>query len=187
MATKEKTEAQYEKAVAEILDLFSKKAEDYGTAWRILRTSSVTDQIYIKARRIRAVQQAGENKVGEGLRPEFIGIANYSAMALVQITKGAVSSPDMEADEAIEIVRDQFSKAQKLMIKKNHDYREAWRSLRISSIADLILQKLLRIKQIEDGQKENLAPEEMHTLHLDMINCAIFALILIDEGRDEMK
>src|SRR5690606_15978548 len=144
----ELTLRQYDAVIAECLDLFRRKAQDYGTAWRILRVSSLTDQIMIKAQRIRTLQQVGESKVGEGIRPELIGIINYAAMALVQLELGVVDTPDISADEAVERVKERMMEARRLMERKNHDYGEAWRSMRVGSLVDLILMKLLRVKQI---------------------------------------
>ena len=182
-----KTEKQYPLIITELLELFGKKAKDYGTAWRILRLPSLTDQIFIKAQRIRTLQQTKENKVGDDIKSELIGIANYSAMALVQMEQGVAESPDMTAEKAIELVNNQFNKARNLMLKKNHDYGEAWREMRISSVVDLILMKLLRIKQIEENEGKTLVSEGIDANYLDMINYAIFALIHIKENKDPMK
>ena len=163
------------------MELFVKKAQDYGTAWRILRVSSLTDQILIKAQRIRTLQQVGVSKVDEGIRPELVGIINYAAMALVQLDKGVVESPDLKAQEATLLVKEQIAIARSLMQRKNHDYGEAWRSMRVSSLVDLILMKLLRIKQIEDNQGETLVSEGIDANFLDIVNYAVFALILMNE------
>ncbi len=163
------------------MELFVKKAQDYGTAWRILRVSSLTDQILIKAQRIRTLQQVGESKVDEGIRPELVGIINYAAMALVQLDKGVVESPDLKAQEATLLVKEHIAIARSLMQRKNHDYGEAWRSMRVSSLVDLILMKLLRIKQIEDNQGETLVSEGIDANFLDIVNYAVFALILMNE------
>ncbi len=163
------------------MELFAKKAKDYGTAWRILRVSSLTDQIFIKAQRIRTLQQVGESKVDEGIRPELVGTVNYAAMALVQLQKGVVETPDLKAEEASMLVREQIGIARSLMQRKNHDYGEAWRSMRVSSLVDLILMKLLRIKQIEDNKGQTLVSEGIDANFLDIVNYAVFALILMDE------
>ncbi len=178
-----KTDDQYSLIATELLELFGKKAKDYGTAWRILRLPSLTDQIFIKARRIRTLQETKENMVGDDIPGELIGIANYSAMALVQIEQGVVESPDMTAEKAIELVSNQLNKAGDLMLKKNHDYGEAWREMRISSLVDLILMKLLRIKEIEDNEGKTLVSEGVDANYLDVINYAIFALIHIREEK----
>lgn len=181
------TDKQYSIIITELLELFGKKAKDYGTAWRILRLPSLTDQIFIKAQRIRTIQSTKENKVGEGIKSELIGIANYSAMALVQMELGVVETPDLTAEKATELVREQFNKARNLMLKKNHDYGEAWRSMRVSSIVDLIIMKLLRIKQIESNNGKTVASEGIDANYFDMINYAVFALIHIEERLDPMN
>ncbi len=177
----DKTLQEYDAVVETCMALFAKKAHDYGTAWRILRVSSLTDQVLIKAQRIRTVQQVGENKVGEGIRPELVGIVNYAAMALVQLEKGVVDTPDLRAEEAAQAVRAKLVQARDLMMRKNHDYGEAWRSMRVSSLVDLILMKLLRVKQIEDNQGSTLVSEGIDANFLDIANYAVFALILLDE------
>lgn len=176
----EKTLEQYDAVVNECLGLFAKKATDYGTAWRILRVPSLTDQIMIKAQRIRTLQEVGESKVGEGVRPELVGIINYAAMALVQLDLGVVDSPDLDAERAMHEVRTRLQQARALMQRKNHDYGEAWRSMRVSSLVDLILMKLLRIKQIEDNQGSTLVSEGIDAGYLDIVNYAVFAMIQLD-------
>lgn len=175
----ERTLAQYDAVVEECLTLFEKKARDYGTAWRVLRVPSLTDQIMIKAQRIRTLQEVGESKVGEGVRPELIGIINYAAMALVQMERGVVDSPDLGAAQATNEVRVRLNEARALMQRKNHDYGEAWRGMRIGSFVNLILMKLLRIKQIEDNQGATLVSEGIDANFLDIINYAVFGLILM--------
>jgi len=179
----DKTLQQYDAVVTECLALFTKKAHDYGTAWRILRVPSLTDQIFIKAQRIRTLQTVGESKVGEGIRPELIGIINYAAMALVQLELGVADTPDLAADDASRRVLAQMQHARDLMTRKNHDYGEAWRSMRVSSLVDLILMKLLRIKQIEDNQGATLVSEGIDANFLDIVNYAVFAMIQLDEQR----
>jgi len=181
----EKTLGQYAVVVEECMELFSKKAKDYGTAWRILRVPSLTDQIFIKAQRIRTLQEVGESKVGEGIRPELIGIINYAAMALVQLELGVVDSPDLTAERAIDEVGSRIEQARTLMQRKNHDYGEAWRSMRVSSLVDLILMKLLRIKQIEDNAGNTLVSEGIDANFLDIVNYAVFAMIQLDEGVED--
>lgn len=178
----DKTLQQYDALIAECVDLFTKKAHDYGTAWRILRVASLTDQVYIKAQRIRTLQQVGESKVGEGIRPELIGIINYAGMALVQLKLGVVDIPDLSADEARKYLLHEFAEVRALMQRKNHDYGEAWRSMRTSSLVDLILMKLLRIKQIEDNQGRTLVSEGIDANWSDIVNYAVFALIRLEEG-----
>ena len=157
--------------------LFEKKMSDYGSAWRILRLSSLTDQIFIKAQRIRGIQVNGEHKVNEGEVSEFIGIINYSLMALIQIELGVSDSPDLNTEDALNHYNKQVSIVFELMIAKNHDYGEAWRDMRVSSITDLILQKLMRIKQIEGNDGKTLVSEGIDANYKDIINYAIFALI----------
>jgi hypothetical protein len=159
------------------------KMHDYGTAWRILRTSSITDQIYIKASRIRSIEEKGESKVNEGIRPEFIGMINYSVMALVQLEMGSAEEPHM--DEAVVAAKynSYVAKARDLMSDKNHDYGEAWRQMRISSLTDIILMKLLRIKQIEDNKGLTIASEGLDANYLDIINYSAFALIMLDNTK----
>lgn len=179
----ERTLQQYDAVIGECHDLFVKKARDYGTAWRILRVPSLTDQIMIKAQRIRTLQQVGESKVGEGIRPELIGIINYAAMALVQLERGVVDAPDLGAEEAAALVLRQQQAARDLMLRKNHDYGEAWRGMRVSSLVDLILMKLLRIKSIEDNQGATLVSEGIDANFLDIVNYAVFAMIQLEEGK----
>lgn len=172
---------QYDAVVHECMDLFERKARDYGAAWRIMRVPSLTDQIFIKAQRIRTLQQVGESKVGEGIRPELIGIINYAAMALVQLELGVPDEPDLDGAIAAQKVRKQIDQARDLMQRKNHDYGEAWRSMRISSLVDLILMKLLRIKQIEDNKGATEVSEGVDANFLDIVNYAVFAMILMGE------
>jgi len=181
----DRTLQQYDAVINECIDLFSKKAKDYGTAWRILRVPSLTDQIFIKAQRIRTLQQVGESKVGEGIRPELVGIINYAAMALVQLERGVVDVPDLDASSASEVVLVRMRHARDLMTRKNHDYGEAWRSMRVSSLVDLILMKLLRIKSIEDNQGATLVSEGIDANFLDIVNYAVFAMIQLDEAKLE--
>lgn len=177
----EKTLLQYDEVIKECRDLFANKLHDYGTAWRILRLSSVTDQIYIKANRIRSIQEKKEKKVEEDEKSEFIGILNYSIIALIQLELGVVDTPDISNDKALEMFDTYAHMAKDLMERKNHDYGEAWRDMRVSSITDLILQKILRIKQIEDNQGKTLVSEGLKANYLDMLNYAVFSLIHISE------
>ncbi len=155
--------------------------QDYGSAWRILRLPSLTDQIYIKAQRIRGLQENLVRKVDEDERSEFIGIINYSVMALIQLQKGVVDQPDLSASEAVALYDEHISVAKTLMENKNHDYGEAWRDMRVSSLTDLILQKLLRVKQIEDNKGKTLVSEGIDANYQDMINYAVFAMIHLDD------
>ena len=150
---------------------------DYGSAWRILRLTSLTDQIFIKAQRIRGLQTNKERKVDEGQISEFIGIINYSIMSLIQIEKGIVESPDLNLDQALNLYDNQLSVTKSLMENKNHDYGEAWREMRVSSLTDLIIQKILRIKQIEDNKGKTLVSEGIDANYQDIINYSVFALI----------
>ncbi|WP_299124655.1 DUF1599 domain-containing protein [uncultured Tenacibaculum sp.] len=171
------TSQQYDSVVEECRSLFIKKMSDYGSAWRILRLPSLTDQIFIKAQRIRQLQENTERKVDEGEKSEFIGIINYSIMALIQLEKGVVEQPDMNTEDATDLYDKHVKITKELMENKNHDYGEAWRDMRISSLTDLILQKLLRVKQIEDNQGKTIVSEGIDANYQDMINYAIFALI----------
>jgi hypothetical protein len=158
------------------------KNERLGSAWRVLRTSSLTDQIFIKAQRIRTLEETGENKVGEGERDEFIGILNYSIMALVQIHLGADPRMELPVEEATGLFDQELKITKDLMMAKNHDYGEAWRDMRVSSFTDLILMKLLRIKQIEDNEGKTLVSEGIESGYRDIINYAAFALIKLDSN-----
>ena len=173
----EQTIREYDVASAKCKDIFIKKMIDYGCAWRILRLSSLTDQIFIKAQRIRSIEMKGSQKVGEDIRNEFIGIVNYSIIALIQLEKGIAEQPDMENHEVQELYEKYYTESKELMKFKNHDYGEAWRDMRVSSLTDLILQKLLRVKQIEDNQGKTLISEGIDANYFDMINYSIFALI----------
>jgi hypothetical protein len=171
------TSTQYDHIASICRDLFKKKMTDYGSAWRILRLTSLTDQIFIKAQRIRGLQTNIERKVDEGQSSEFIGIINYSVMSLIQIEKGVVESPDLSTEQALELYDFNFSETKSLMENKNHDYGEAWREMRVSSLTDLIIQKILRIKQIEDNNGKTLVSEGRDANYQDMINYSVFALI----------
>ena len=175
----EKTLEQYQSIIVECRALFEKKLKDYGTAWRILRLPSVTDQIYIKAARIRTLQETAERKVDEDETSEFIGIINYSIIALIQLENGVVDTPDFSLEKAMQEFDKQFEIAFQLMQNKNHDYGEIWRDMRISSITDLILTKILRLKSMENNNGLLLASEGREANYLDMINYAVFALILL--------
>jgi len=177
----EQTIQEYELVMTKCKDIFIKKMKDYGCAWRILRLSSLTDQIFIKAQRIRSIEMNdGYQKVGEDIRDEFIGIVNYSIIALIQLEKGIAEQPDMKTEEIEAMYNKLAQEAYKLMQAKNHDYGEAWRDMRVSSLTDLILQKLLRVKQIEDNKGETLISEGIDANYFDMINYAIFALIKLN-------
>lgn len=182
----DKTSSQFETVIQQCRDVFQKKQHDYGTAWRVLRTSSLTDQIYIKANRIRSIQTKGKSKVNEGIVPEFAGIVNYSVMALIQLELGIAEEADLNEKQAVDLYNKYIYAARDLMLNKNHDYDEAWRNMRISSLDDIILMKLLRIKQIEDNKGKTLVSEGLDANYYDIINYAVFALIkLLVEGEDE--
>jgi hypothetical protein len=173
----EATQKEYQKIVSQCRTLFQKKMKDYGAAWRILRLPSLTDQIFIKAQRIRSLQINATRKVDEGQEPEFIGIINYSVMALIQIKNGVAEQPDLNLESALNHYDNEFSKIFKLMLDKNYDYGEAWKDMRVSSLTDLIIQKLLRVKQIEENDGVTIVSEGIEANYHDMVNYAIFALI----------
>lgn len=177
----QQTSEQYDAVIHRCRELFKKKTRDYGTAWRILRLPSLTDQIFIKAQRIRGLQENDVRKVDEDEQSEFIGIINYSLMALIQMEKGVVDQPDLNAEEALELFNRQAAKTKKLMEDKNHDYGEAWRDMRVSSLTDLILQKILRVKEIENNKGKTVASEGVDANYQDMVNYAVFALIHLQE------
>ena len=176
------TSKQYDQITTICRDLFLKKMTDYGSAWRILRLTSLTDQIFIKAQRIRGLQTNKKRKVDEGQISEFIGIINYSIMSLIQIEKGIVESPDLNLAQALKLYDNQLSVTKNLMENKNHDYGEAWREMRVSSLTDLIIQKILRIKQIEDNKGKTLVSEGIDANYQDMINYSVFALIHLQKS-----
>ena len=171
------TETEYRQVIQRCKDLFLKKNKDYGTAWRILRLPSITDQIYIKAQRIRTLQETGISKVGEGIEPEFVGIINYSVMALIQLQLAHDKRTDIPTDELERLYDQEIGQVIDLLFAKNHDYGEAWREMRVSSMTDIILMKLLRTKQIEDNQGYTLVSEGVAANYMDMINYAVFCLI----------
>ena len=175
------TSKQYDTVVTACRDLFAKKMKDYGSAWRILRLPSLTDQIFIKAQRIRGLQQNEVRQIDEDETSEFMGIINYAIMALVQLEKGVVEQPDLTLEEGLEAYDHKIRETKGLMERKNHDYGEAWREMRISSLTDLILQKLLRVKQIEDNKGKTLVSEGIDANYQDIVNYAIFALIHLEE------
>tara|TARA_R110002020_G_scaffold85914_6_gene211907 strand:+ start:62079 stop:62690 length:612 start_codon:yes stop_codon:yes gene_type:complete len=179
------TSKQYDAVVLMCRELFEKKMKDYGSAWRILRLPSLTDQIFIKAQRIRSLQQNEVRKVNEGEAGEFIGIINYSIMALIQLDLGVVDQPDLNVEKALKVYDEKIALTKELMENKNHDYGEAWREMRVSSLTDLILQKLLRVKQIEDNKGKTLVSEGIDANYKDMINYSVFALILMNEAKVE--
>ena len=175
------TSNQYDLVVEQCRNLFTKKMSDYGSAWRILRLPSLTDQIFIKAQRIRQLQENDVRKVDEDEKSEFIGIIKYSIMALIQLELGVVENPDLSSEEATELYDKHILITKELMENKNHDYGEAWRDMRVSSLTDLIIQKLLRVKQIEDNKGKTLVSEGIDANYQDMINYAVFAMIHLNE------
>lgn len=173
----QETSKQYDTVIEECRSLFIKKMSDYGSAWRILRLPSLTDQIFIKAQRIRQLQENEVRKIDEGVTPEFVGIINYAIMALIQLEKGIVENPDLSTEDATVLYDKHVHITKELMLNKNHDYGEAWRDMRVSSLTDLILQKLLRVKQIEDNKGKTIVSEGIDANYQDMINYAVFAMI----------
>lgn len=180
MSKENKTNEQFEQIKAVCIDVFSKKMQDYGSSWRILRSSSLTDQIFIKAQRIRSLQDKGNQKINEGIVPEFIGIVNYSVIALIQLELGIAGQPDLDVENAVKLYNKHFDTAKNLMLDKNYDYSEAWRDMRISSLVDIILVKLLRIKQIEDNEGKTIISEGVDSNFMDIINYGVFSLIKME-------
>ena len=178
-----KTSLQYESVARACKDIFIKKMLDYGSAWRILRTSSITDQIFIKAQRIRSIEDKGTQKIVDDISSEYIGIVNYCVIGLIQLDLADDKRTEIPVDEASEYFDKTISQAQSLMENKNHDYGEAWREMRISSLTDLILMKILRIKQIEDNKGSTIISEGIDANYLDMINYGIFASIRLEEEK----
>jgi hypothetical protein len=179
------TNDQFDHVINICKEIFDKKMKDYGIAWRILRPKSMTDQIYIKARRIRSIEENdGEQEIEDDIRSEFIGIINYCSMALIQLDLGTSEKDDLTNDETLHLFLSNLTSAKKLMMKKNHDYGEAWRNMRISSYTDLILMKLKRTKQIEDNKGKTLISEGIDANYFDMINYSIFALIKLEFSED---
>jgi len=179
------TANQFDQVISHCRSLFINKTRDYGTAWRILRTPSLTDQIFIKAQRIRTLEEKGMSKVGEGIDDEFVGIINYAVMALIQMQLSETASMEFSAEEATTRYDEQVATTKALMLNKNHDYGEAWRDMRVSSFTDLILMKLLRIKQIEDNQGRTLVSEGIDSGYRDILNYAVFALIQLGHANHE--
>lgn len=175
------TPAQFDTIVEECRTLFEKKLKDYGAAWRILRLPSLTDQIFIKAQRLRSIEDKGVQKVADDTRGEYIGILNYSIIALIQVEKGIAEQIDMSPEEAMIEYDKHVATTKQLMMDKNHDYGEAWRDMRVPSFTDLILQKVLRVKQIEDNKGATLVSEGVDANYMDMINYSVFALIQLEE------
>ena len=181
MADLAKTEQQFKDVLKECRTLFQNKLHDYGASWRILRPSSLTDQLYIKAKRIRSLEIKKESLVGEGIRPEFIALINYGIVGIIQLEKGYVDEVDISSDEALQLYDKYASEALQLMTRKNHDYDEAWRSMRVSSYTDFILTKIQRVKEIEDIQGDTLVSEGIDANYMDIINYAVFVVIKMSE------
>ena len=178
----QRTELQCRAVLQSCRSLFEKKLHDYGTAWRILRPESLTDLIYIKAERIRSIQEKGQAQVNEGIDSELIGIVNYGIIGMIQLELGAVSRPDLNAAQALSLY-DRFAEATlQLLLAKNHDYGEAWRNMRLSSMVDLILSKVYRTKQIEDHKGETFVSEGIDANYKDMVNYALFCLVKLSEN-----
>ncbi len=173
------TNQQYDKAIISCKEIFLKKAKDYGTAWRVLRTISIVDQIFIKAQRIKTIQQKGEQKISDGIASEFKGIINYAIIGLIQMDLPENSSEELSIDEVSKLFDDYSQMAKRLMGYKNHDYGEAWRSMSQESFVDLILMKLQRIRQILTNDGKTITSEGIDANYLDIINYAVFALILM--------
>ncbi len=180
-----KTSEQYDKAVAKCREIFKLKVRDYGTSWRIMRLPSLTDQIFIKANRIRTIEDGIEQKIEEGVEPEFIGLVNYCTIALIQMELGLNDKLELDLDQALSLYDKHMAKTKALMMDKNHDYGEAWRDMRIGSYTDLILMKINRIKQIEGNDGATLISEGNDSHYTDITNYAIFALIKLEE--EEIK
>ncbi len=179
------TNAQYDEVINQSREIFRLKTTDYGTAWRILRPSSLTDQIFIKASRIRSIQEKGKMKVQESIEGEFKAMVNYSLMAMIQLEIPVEDANyEMPQDELFKAYDNYATSTKDLMLNKNHDYGEAWRDMRISSMTDLILMKLLRIKQIEENDGQTLISEGLVANYQDILNYSVFALILISEGKN---
>lgn len=174
------TEEQFDKIISACRDIYVKKLKDYGAAWRIMRPASITDQIFIKANRIRTLEVKGVSMVGDGIRPELIAIVNYGIMGLIQLELGYSDSDDISVDKAVELYDKYMGQTRTLMLAKNHDYDEAWRMMRTTSYTDLILMKLYRTKQIEANDNKTLISEGVDANYMDMVNYAIFGLIKID-------
>ncbi len=176
------TKEQFDHVIAICRDIFEKKLKDYGPSWRIMRPSSVTDQIYIKANRIRSLELKGTSLIDEGIKPEFIGIVNYGVVGLIQLEKNFSDTTDISGEEALSLYDKYITISKELMYAKNHDYDEAWRSMRISSYTDLILTKIYRTKQIETNNGQTIVSEGVDANYMDMINYALFGLIKLEYG-----
>ena len=179
------TKAQFEVVISQCREVFEKKLKDYGPSWRIMRPQSLTDQIFIKANRIRSLEIKGVSMVNEGIRPEFIGIVNYGVIGLIQLAKGFADTTDITNEEALELYDKYITETKELMYAKNHDYDEAWRSMRVSSYTDFILTKLQRIKEIEHLNGATLVSEGIDANYMDIINYAVFGVIKLTEQQQQ--
>jgi len=179
----DQTGQQYDAVINNCREVFTKKTKDYGSSWRVLRTISIADQIFIKAKRIRTIQEKNQQRVGDGISSEFEGILNYAIMGNIQLALSSDDSLDLSVDQAVSLYNEQAAKAKALMLDKNHDYGEAWREMSQESFTDLILSKLLRIKQIISNHGQTIISEGIDANYYDIINYAAFALILIGEGK----
>ena len=181
VAAASKTEKEFEVEMALCRDMYERKTRDYGTSWRVLRLPSLTDQIFIKANRIRSIEDSGENRVGEDVEQEFVAMVNYAVMALIQQELGPDGELELPLDRAMELYDKHLNRAARLMLDKNHDYGEAWRMMRVGSMVDLILMKLRRIKQIEDNRGKTLVSEGVEGGYMDIVNYSLFCLIRLHE------
>ena len=181
-----KTEEQFRAVMQECRTLFEKKLHDYGASWRILRPSSLTDQLFIKAKRIRSLETTGTSLVGEGIRPEFIALINYGIIGLIQLEHGFVDTVDINPAQAMEMYDRHAKECLKLMLRKNHDYNEAWRDMRVSSYTDFILTKIQRVKEMEDLQEGTLVSEGIDSNYMDIINYSVFGAIKMKEQETEL-
>lgn len=179
------TSEEFAVEIARCREIFEKKTRDYGTSWRVLRLPSLTDQIYIKANRIRSIQETGEHKVEEGVQPEFVAMVNYAVMALIQQELVGTEEMELDINRALELYDRHIGRTAALMLDKNHDYGEAWRQMRVSSMTDLILMKLRRIKQIEDNEGKTLISEGVEGGYMDIINYSLFCLIRMTEEKND--
>ena len=182
-----KTDQQYQEILGQCREIFIKKLGDYGSTWRVLRLESLTDQLFIKARRIRSLQQKKENKIGEGIEGEFIALFNYSIIAMIQLDLEVADLPDLSVKDALGLYDMKSKIVKDLMLAKNHDYGEAWREMRVSSMTDIILVKLFRIKQIEDNQGKTMISEGVESNFMDIANYAVFCLIILKESQKEIN
>ncbi len=184
MCSHNQTELQFKETMQECRALFEKKLHDYSASWRILRPSSLTDQLFIKAKRIRSLEISGVSLVGEGIRPEFIAIINYGIIGLIQLEKGFSDAVDIDTETALELYDQHAKEALELMVKKNHDYNEAWRDMRVSSYTDFILTKIQRVKEIEAIDGQTLVSEGIASNYLDIINYAVFGAIKMKDTEE---